>query len=334
MATVAEDRTLSVLEARPRFEGSNICTWIGFKHVMYLVEEAVLDHLRQSGRTPRRLFEDHGLCVEIVDSRARILHALHMDDLVRCEVQALPPSETGELMFRVTVHVDRDQPLKAVTATVRVVLRRTADAGEPPAELAPHTVPEIVRGTAPVERLREELGLAPEPAPEEVARALLGDANGLVWRWRIPYFYCHFSERIQHSGYLRLMEEVVDIFLRERGISIRTMLDRQQWIPVVPAARVEILREGLMEEDIYTVYTVTDVFKDVTYTARMDCFVWRGDRAVQIATGSITHGYAVIQNRRDWKLVSFDAPVLDAFHGRGVARQNVVASSAAAVTRS
>ena len=81
MATVAEDRTLSVLDARPRFEGSNICTWIGFKHVMYVVEEAVLDHLRQSGLTPRRLFEEHGLGVEIVDSHARIMHALHMDDL-------------------------------------------------------------------------------------------------------------------------------------------------------------------------------------------------------------------------------------------------------------
>lgn len=324
MATVAEDRTLSVLQARPRFEGSNICTWIGFKHVMYLVEEAVLDHLRQSGRVPRQLYEDHGLCVEIVDSNARILHALHMDDLVRCEVQALPPAPDGELVFRVTVYVDRVETLKAVTATVRVVMRRTSDAGPPPADLAAHTVGEIVRGSSPAERGRDELGLGAEPAPEAIARALLGDGNGLVWRWRMPYFYCHFSERIQHSGYLRLMEEVVDIFLRERGISIRTMLERQRWIPVVPAARVEILREGLMEEDVYTVYTVTDVFKDVTYTARMDCYVWRDDRAVRTATGTITHGYAVIQNRRDWKLVGFDAPVLDAFHGRGAARQNFV----------
>jgi acyl-CoA thioesterase FadM len=327
MATVAADRTLTVLDARPRFEGSNICTWIGFKHVMYLVEEAVLDHLRQSGLTPRRLFEDHGLCVEIVDSHARIMHALHMDDVVRCEVRPLPTSAGGELTFRVTVHADREHPVKAVSATVRVLLRRTADATtDPPADLAPHTVSEIARGTAAA---RDDLGLAPEPTSDAIARALLGSDNGLVWRWRIPYFYCHFSDRIQHSGYLRLMEEVVDIFLRERGISIRTMLDRQSWIPVVPSARVEILREGLMEEDVYTVFTVTDVFKGVTYTARMDCYVWRGDRAVHIATGTITHGYAVILDRRDWKLVSFDAPVLDALNGRGVSSQNVVASAIA-----
>lgn len=334
MATVAEDRTLSVLNARPRFEGSNICTWIGFKHVMYLVEEAVLDHLRQRGLVPRRLFEEHGLCVEIVDSRARILHALHMDDEVRCEVEPQPTGAGPELTLRVTVHVDRGQPLKAVSATVRVLLRSTADASPPPAELAAHTVPEIVRGGPAAESGLDELGLGPEPEPDAIARALLGAGNGLVWRWRIPYFYCHFTERIQHSGYLRLMEEVVDIFLRERGISIRTMLDRQAWIPVVPAARVEILREGLMEEDIYTVFTVTDVFKDVTYTARMDCFTWRRDRAVHVATGTITHGYAVILNRRDWKLVGFDAPVLDALRGRGVPRQNLVPDGASVITRS
>jgi acyl-CoA thioesterase FadM len=334
MATVAEDRALSVLDARPRFEGSNICTWIGFKHVMYLVEEAVLDHLRQSGLTPRRLFEEHGLGVEIVDSHARIMHALHMDDVVRCEVRPLPASAGGELGFRVTVHADRAQPVKAVSATVRVLLRRAAGAPPPPADLAPHTVDEIVRGTAAAESGADELGLAPEPAPDDVSRALLGAGNGIVWRWRIPYFYCHFSDRIQHSGYLRLMEEVVDIFLRERGISIRTMLDRQSWIPVVPSARVEILREGLMEEDVYTVFRVTDVFKETTYTAVMDCYVWRGGRAVHIATGTITHGYAVILDRRDWKLVSFDPPVLDALHGRGVSRQQVVPSTgASAITR-
>ena len=47
-----------------------------------------------------------------------------------------------------------------------------------------------------------------------------------------------------------------------------------------------------MEEELYTVFTVEDVFKDLTYTARMDCYVLRGGRLVQTATGRITHGYA------------------------------------------
>ena len=34
---------------RPRYEGANIRTWIGFKHLMYLAEEAVLEWLRIRG---------------------------------------------------------------------------------------------------------------------------------------------------------------------------------------------------------------------------------------------------------------------------------------------
>lgn len=313
------ERELSVVEMRPRFEGSNICTWIGFKHVMYLVEEAVLDHFRQSGLVPRALFEDHGLCLEIVDSDARILHALHMDDLVRSEVRPAESKRRGELAFKVTSFVERDgAELKAVSATVVVVLRRDrrgpAPAAAPP-ELEPYVVGTLDRtsGGGGGDGLLDGRGVT--GPGDDVARALVKDANAIVWRWRAPYFYCHFTERMQHSGYLRLMEEVVDLFLAERGISIRTMLDTRDWIPVVPHARVEVLREALMEEQIYTVFRVDHVFKDVTYTATMDCYAVRDGGLVHTATGTITHGYAVILNRRDWKLVSFDEPTIAALKG-------------------
>ncbi|HZB50088.1 MAG TPA: hypothetical protein VE547_13430, partial [Mycobacteriales bacterium] len=101
----------------------------------------------------------------------------------------------------------------------------------------------------------------------------------------------------------------------DRGISIRRMLTDQKWIPVVPQARVEILREALMEEELYTVFTVEDVFKDLTYTARMDCYVLRGDELVQTATGRITHGYALILDRHAWEVVPFDERTLAALRG-------------------
>jgi acyl-CoA thioesterase FadM len=301
MTTIMPVRERSQVLGRPRFEGSNICTWIGFKHVMYLIEEAVLDHLRQSGLVPRQLFEEHGLGVDIVDSDARILTALHMDDEVRTEVVSRPPDETGALVFRTETHVERDgERVKAATATVKVVLRRAGDTDPPPPDLAPHTVDEIAR---------------PGAVDVPDITSVVDGANAIVWRWRIPYFYCHFSERMQHSGYLRLMEEVVDIFLAERGISIRDMVDGQRWIPVVPRAQVEILREALMEEEIHTVFTVEEVFKDLLYTARMDCYVPRDGRMVHTATGRITHGYALILDRRDWKHVPFDAKTLAALRG-------------------
>jgi acyl-CoA thioesterase FadM len=330
--TSATIEQVVTVRGRPRYEGSNICTWIGFKHVMYLIEEAVLEAVRQSTPGAQALFETHGLGVDIVDSDARILTALHIDDVARTEVTRQPDDGSGELAFRTVTWLDREgrAPLKAVTAKVRVVLRRTDDAPETPAvppALAAVTVPEIRRPAAstprpsygvPSDGSATTIGRGVVGAADETARSLATGANALVWKWRIPYFYCHFTERIQHSGYLRLMEEVVDLFLADRGISIRRMLTDQKWIPVVPQARVEILREALMEEELYTVFTVEDVFKDLTYTARMDCYVRRGDELVQTATGRITHGYALILDRHAWEVVPFDERTMAALRGEPV----------------
>lgn len=311
----------TVVELSPRFEGSNICTWIGFKHVMYLVEEAVLEHFRASDLSPRMLFEDHGLCLEIVDSDVRILHALHMDDRARVEISPLAPFTGPELCCGVKMFVTRgDKPLKVLTGKVKVLFRKDRDGANIPTTvpgLAPYVVSEIsrVNGSGAGGRgFRKERGVA--GADDQLIRDIIAqNENSFVWKWHIPYFYCHFTERIQHSGYLRLMEEVVDLFLADRDISIRKMLDTRQWIPVVPQASLEILREGYMEETIYTVYRVENVFKAVTYTARVDCYVERDDCLVHTATGRITHGYAVIEDRRNWSLVNFDDETVRALNG-------------------
>jgi acyl-CoA thioesterase FadM len=309
---------------RPRFEGSNICSWIGFKHVMYLLEEAVLDHLRQRGPGPRELYERHGLGVDIVESDVRILTALHLDDQVRTEVSELADDGDGEWALRVESYLDRPDgsaPVKAVSAKLRVVLRAEDDEADPPPELAGYTVARIDRSVGrPVPPTAPDLAGLPflrtGAAGATGELPVVGTPDGIAWRWRVPYFYCHFSDRLQHSGYLRLMEEVVDLFLASRGISIRTMLDRHRWIPVVPRAGVSLLREVRMEDELVIVFTVEEVFKDLTYTARMDCYADRGGELLPTATGRITHGYAVIENRRDWSLVPFDGPTAAALRGR------------------
>jgi acyl-CoA thioesterase FadM len=179
-----------------------------------------------------------------------------------------------------------------------------------------------------VQRIGAHLPTPPDPAPAEADAALAAGAgedavlaaltagrNAYAWRWTIPYTYCHYNERLQMSGFLRLMEEAKDRFVRDRGISIKTLLDDRKWIPVVPRASLRIVDEALMEEDLYTVFTVAEVFKDFTYTARLDCYAARDGRLRPVAAGSIVHGYAVIDNRRDWRLVSFDQRVLDALRG-------------------
>jgi acyl-CoA thioesterase FadM len=290
---------------RPRYEGLNINSWIGFKHISYLVEEAVLEHFRTTGVSAHTLFEDHGLCVELVDLDTRITTAIHTDDLVEAVVQPSPVEP--ELAFTVSLFVERSgERKKAARSNVRVVLRQDG-VSEPaetvPAGLEPFVTNRIVR-----------TGSQPASVPSQVAELTAG-ANAFAWRWRIPYFYCHFSERLQLSGYLRQLEEVVDLFLADRGVSIKRLLDEQRWIPLVTHSSVTMLEEVAMEEELWTVFTVDSIFKNFTYTARMDTYVLRDERLLRTATGRITHAYGEIVNRREIKLVEFDRRLRTALEG-------------------
>lgn len=321
-APLVLDRTTATL--KPRFEGSNICSWVGFKHVMYLVEEAVLEHFRTQGLAPRPLYEEKGICLEIVNSSVRILHALHLDDSVQVHVLPKTKPDADELTMGIELMVKREgKELKALTGTVNVVFRLddsvvTAHAGAATHDprIARYTTSRIQRGerkSIPSVNLTREPGVV---SPSVLAALGADKTNSFVWKWHVPYFYCHYNDRLQHSGYLRLMEEVLDLFVADRGISIRTLLENKKWIPVVPAANLQILDEAMMEETIYTVFTVEDIFKDTTYKSRMDCYVERHGGLVHTATGHITHGYAVVDSRRDWSLVQFDAEVVKALSGK------------------
>lgn len=280
---------VTAVTQRPRYEGSNIETWIGFKHVMYLVEEAVLQHLRNEDLPAQEGFELSGLRTDIIDSNVRIASALHIDDEVVTEVTPTDGGGDGSMTVSVLMHAQRgDRSDKILTGTVRVARRQDVD--WPP---LPQPVP---------------LGMR-EPTRLTEMSAPVGDVqvrpNAVVWKWRIPYFYCHFNKFMQHSGYLRVMEEVVDLFLAHRGVSIRRMLQEDALIPVVPRARLQIIEDAFMEEELITVFTVTDIFKDLTYTAEVECFVDRGGEMTRVASGEITHGYAEIHGPGQWHVVPF-----------------------------
>ena len=55
-------RLTSPLWMLTSLRGANIGTGIGFKHFMYLSEEAVPQHLRACGVGPGHLYEQYGLC--------------------------------------------------------------------------------------------------------------------------------------------------------------------------------------------------------------------------------------------------------------------------------
>lgn len=310
---------LTVHAGRPGFEGANIHTWIGFKHFMYQMEEAALAYCREYGLAPQRLFQEQGLCLETVEARARLLHQLHTDDRIEIEVRDAR-SAAGELPLALEMFVLKDGARhKALTGRLHLLLRRDdeGDARDLPADLAAlaHArVRRVSRQAAPPVELPAGLdaAAAAQELPERLRRA---HGNAFVWPFRIPYFYCHYTRRLHYSGYVRLMEEVVDRFLAARGISIRTMLDSRNWIPVVSDARVEILDEALLEETVYVVFTLEDILKDITYSARVDWYVWRPEGLLRTATGRINHGYVGIEGRSGGGLVTFDAPTLTALRG-------------------
>lgn len=297
---------------RPRYEGCNICTWIGFKHVNYLVEEATLALFRRAGFGPGALYEQYGLGLDIIKMSTRILKALHIDDEVRADVEVKSLAARAELTVTLTVN-----QTKAVTSKVSVALVRDQRLS---GETRP--IPVVLQSFATDTcRSSDPHAVALAEQPSEGGRSAIADiptvlqqatGRGVAWRWRVPYFYCHYVTRLQMSGLLRNMEEIVDLFLVHRGASIRTMLDTDDLIPVVPSSEIELYDEVEMAEEILTVFEVETVFKGTVYTARMDTYALREGKAVLVSSGRITHGYAHIDSRRDWSMVEFNEALLRA----------------------
>ncbi|MCG8914804.1 thioesterase family protein [Actinokineospora sp. PR83] len=291
---------------RPRYEGANIRTWIGFKHFMYLVEEGVLQYFRERGLGARSLYQSHGLGLEIVEFSAQLPHLLEVDDEVEVVVDLAPRQKPGYglALTAQLILLRGDERHLALKGKLRVALVREehAPAYEPaPAAVAPYVV-DGVSGLA--DAGEEPLTIAPGQTVEDVLTP--EGSNAFLWSWQIPYFYCHFSDRLQHSGYVRAVEEATDRFLRARGLQIGTILRERAWIPVVSRAKVRMVADAYMEEVVHTVFRIQDMIKDISYTATVDHYVQRGDELVRTATGTIMHGYAYSRGELAGTVASID----------------------------
>lgn len=294
----------TVTHGRPAFEGANIRTWIGFKHFMYLVEQGVLQWLRDQGTSARDLFLAHGLGAEIVDCSVQLPAVLELDDEVKVEVT---PGRGDKLNVQLTVLRDGvEVTVLRGKVTVALVRERAADTTAAAPEALAHL--EVPALTSTVERIRI-------PTWETAESVLTATPGAFLWSWRAPYFYCHYSDRVQHSGFVRTLEEVVDRFLADRGISVGRMLAERAWIPVVSRARVRLLEDARMEETVHTVFTVTDILRGVMFDGRMDCYVQRGPELVPVATAQILHGYAIAAGPGAGGMAQLDDGVVRALTG-------------------
>lgn len=300
--------TSTELVTRPRYEGANIHTWVGFKHFMYLVEEAVLEWLREAGPGARTLFHEYGLGAEIIDCSVQLPAALEIDDQVTV---TLNPAPVRRMPVRICARRDGvDQTVLRGHVTPRLIPEPLAPHHRPaPKHLAELEVADLAAATSLG-------GDIPVPDGQPVDELLAPAGSGAFrWTWRAPYFYCHFSHRVQHSGFVRCLEETVDRFLAARGISVGRLLAERSWIPVVSRARVRLGAPAEMEETVHTVLRVTDLFRSTMFDAVMDCFVHRERTLVRVATARILHGYAISRGPRAGELATLDAGVIDKLRG-------------------
>lgn len=287
MTSLAGERT--GFRLRPRYDSANIRTWIGFKQFMALAEEAVLEWFRASGHGPRSLYHEYGLGLSVVDSSVLLPSVLEIDDEVIAEVT---PAGVGR--FTVTLSAAGvEEPIRALRGRLRVAL--VTESGAParyPADLAELVVPRV-------DQLANERPAGPP-------------AEAFGWDWRVRYFHCHYSDRVQHSAYIRALEEVVDRFLAKRGLSVPRLLADRGWIPVVSRARVRLLADAHMDELVRATFTVDEVIKDRVFDGRMECWVLADAAPRCVATANILHGYAVSRGAQAGQLAELDAGTVSA----------------------
>lgn len=289
----------------PRYEGANISTFIGFKSFMLLAEDAVLQHFRERGLGPQKLFTDYGLGLTIASSSARLVETMHSDDVIGGTVTAgTPKPGTGAIPFAVRLtanHRGADVPVLNGKVLVSLVAERDGTAVLPvPDELAPFVVPRIGAGIEPTAAA----------TGDDAVRAALADFSGndFRWQWPIPYFACHYYTRIQNSAYVKLLEEAVDRYLEHVGLPITGLLAERDWIPVVSRARVDLHADAYMGETLQITFTVDDIIKETLFTARMDCHVQRDGELVRVASATIMHGYVLARGAGAFSdLVTLDA---------------------------
>jgi acyl-CoA thioesterase FadM len=287
---------------RPRYASANIRTWVGFKQFMYLVEEAVLNWFRDRGFGPQEIYHRYGLGWEVVDSSVQLPAVLEVDDEVVARVEPLAPGRFG---VRLTVRRDRTAvPVLRGRVAVALVAEPAGGSGAAgpagaavPDCLAPLVVPAVAAAAGPV-----------DPPP----------AAAFSWRWRARYFHCHYSDRVQHGSHVQALEEVVDRFLADRGLSVPRLLVERGWIPVVSRARVRMLADAHLDQPIQTSFGVAEIVKDRAFDGRMDSFApdpGRPDQPRHVATARILHGYAVGAGPAAGELATLDQATVAALTG-------------------
>lgn len=286
---------------RPQNEGANIENYIGFKHLTYLMEETIINYFREKYLSPNQLLRMFGVKFYIKSLKIDILKAVNIDDEIVMKI--FSPNEyptnrfkikasdnSGILFFKGELVVCIDKPIKdaefhLVSKNFRYLLKEMVEK-----EATDNNIELPINNSNPIQILKEYKSFN----------------SAFIFSKRIPYYYCNYTDELHHSGYERIIEEAVDLFLEERGMSIRTMLNSKRWIPVVSKSQIEIKHKIKLEDTIYIAFSVKNIVLNSIYEADIYFFKQYNNKLIEVANGSITHGYSCIKNPETPELVIFD----------------------------
>lgn len=300
---------VSEVVLRPRYDTANTRLRVGVRGLTALAEEAVVHWFRVRKLSPATLMDRFGLEFSIIDCSSLAFGVVHLDDEVTASAQPV-----GTRYFNVRLSVgDR----RVLQSRVTVVMPRVPGRRE--------DLPEELEGMAidEFDRVRTAVDTHdPEFEARDLDARITDDALGWFRSWRVPVTACHYDDRMQYSGHLRVLEELAELFAADRGLPAREMLLGRGLVPVLPRVRLRLLADAFAGDLMHTTYEVHQVVGGATFDFRYDAHVQRDGRRIPVATGILLAGYAHHDDPAG-KPVPLPAEVIEALTGPGTGAQRV-----------
>lgn len=286
----------------PKNEGANVENYIGFKHMTYLMEEAVISFLRDLYLSPNILYKKYGIKIIIKSLSIDILKAMNIDDFIEIDIC------TSMAINEFVVKAYDNNRISFFKGKVGIDIELTNKNVE--LETLPKKVTDFLNGILETKTKESFIEKSIENNPISDLKMLYKSA--FIYSKRIPYYYCNYTKELHHSGYERIIEEAVDLFLEHKNLSIKSMLDKKSWIPVVSKSKVYLLNKVEIEDIVYIVFNVKNILFNRLYEAEIIFFKVIDNKLQEVAHGEISHGYSDIKDPQNPELVELDYETLKA----------------------
>jgi acyl-CoA thioesterase FadM len=217
-----------------------------------------------------------------IDCSSLIFGAVAVTDEVLAAAEPVGPR-----YFNVTLAVRRgERTVVVVRSRVTVLmLRRPGDPAELPEELLGMAVDKIDRIRTAVE------SHDPEFEARDLDERITNDGLGWHRSWRVATHRCHYAGRVHYAGYLRILEELAEMFLADRGITTRDLIQRHGLLPMMQRVRVRVLADAYAGDRMHTTYEIHQVVGGKLFDCRFDAHVERDGRRIPTATGILLAGF-------------------------------------------